>query len=300
MRWPDDAPSNDALLADALEAADAWLPDLQVRSVLRHVPGRRITALATRGDDEVVMKVFHSPRARGNHRRLTALATAGLGDLVPVSLGNDPTGHVGMIQFRPGIVLDQLPDEGFIAAARLAGRALRRLHDCGADLDREWTLPDEIDALCRRATDDTRPFVDTVLRCLPSIDPGRAVPSHRDCHPRQLVVDGPSVHWIDLDDCTLAPAGLDVGNMAAHLTREGVLGRRARAVADEARTGFIAGYEWDRSAGDLARWELLSLARLAGLAESRHRSPDERDALLHEATRLLIRFPADDSRKVPA
>ncbi|MBI4934390.1 MAG: phosphotransferase [Actinobacteria bacterium] len=305
MRWPSDSPSTDrvladALLADAVGAADAWLPDLQARSVLRHVPGRRITALATLGDAEVVVKVFHSPRARGNHRRLTALAAAGLTDLVPASLGHDPTGRVGVIEFRPGIVLDQVSDEDFIAAARRAGGALRRLHDCDADLDREWTLPDEVDALRRRATDDTRPFVDTMLRCLPSIDPGPAVPSHRDCHPRQLVVDGSSVHWIDLDDCTLAPAGLDVGNMAAHLTREGVLGRRSRAVADEARAGFIAGYRWDRSTGDLARWELLSLARLAGLAESRHRSTEERDALLHEATRLLIRFPADDARKVPA
>jgi hypothetical protein len=292
VRWADDIASFaarpiDELLTDALAAADEWLPDLSVDRVLRHVPGRRITALSSNGDEKVVVKLFHSPRARGNHRRLSELTTAGLGDLVPSSLGHDPTGRVGLLEYRPGMVFDQLHDAEFVTAAHLAGEALRRLHDCGADLDREWTEADEIDTLCRRATDHTRPFVDTLLRSPATVHTGPAVPSHRDCHPRQLIVDGSGVHWIDLDDCTMAPAGLDVGNMAAHLTREGVLGRRSRVVAGEARTQFIAGYRWERPAADLARWELLSLARLAGLAESRHGSPAERDALLREASGLV-------------
>jgi hypothetical protein len=175
--------------------------------------------------------------------------------------------------------------------AHRAGLALRRLHDCGAVLDRVWTVDDEIDTLCRRATEATRPFVDALLDSLDDLDDKPAVPAHRDCHPRQLVASGNAVFWIDLDECSMAPAGLDVGNMAAHLTREGVLGRRSRAVASEARDRFIAGYGWERSADGLARWELLSLARLAGLAESRHGSPADRDALLQEATRFMSRIP---------
>jgi hypothetical protein len=292
VHWADDTASfavrpSDERLTDALAAADEWLPDLTVDRVLRHVPGRRITALASRCSERMVVKVFSSPRARGNHRRLTALATAGLGDLVPSSLGHDPTGCVGLLEYRPGTVFDQLDDAEFVTAAHLAGEALRRLHECGADLDREWTEADEIDTLCRRATDHTRPFVETLLRSPAIVEAGPAVPSHRDCHPRQLIADCSSAHWIDLDDCTMAPAGLDVGNMAAHLTREGVLGRRSRVVAGEARTQFIAGYRWERPTADLGRWELLSLARLAGLAESRHGSPAERDALLREASCLV-------------
>ncbi len=285
MFWPDHLLMDDDRLASAVEVAHVWRPGVRVRSVLRHVQGRRVTALAECDDRPVVVKLFSSPRARGNHRRLDALAAAGVGDLVPRSLGHDPTGHVGMIEYRHGSVFDQLPDDEFLAAAELAGAALRRLHDCGAELDRHWTVDDEIDALCRRATDHTRPFVDTMLDGMSMNHPGPLVPSHRDCHPRQLVAAGRQVHWIDLDDCTMAPAGLDVGNMAAHLSREGIIGRRPVDVAEGARDRFIAGYGWTGPRADLDTWELLSLARLAGLAETRHGAPDERDALLdHAAT----------------
>jgi hypothetical protein len=304
MHWPELAALDaDQRLQEPLQHSRAWRPDVAVHTLLRHVPGRRVTALATSDGDTMVVKVFSSPRARGNHRRLSALERAGLGDLVPTSFGHDPSGHVGALGFRDGAVLDQLPDDRFIAACTRAGLALRRLHDSGAELDRGWTLDDEADALRRRATTTTRPFVDTLLHCVTVTSFGRAagtpVPSHRDCHPRQLIADGTRVHWIDLDDCTMAPAGLDVGNMAAHLTRERLIGRRSIDVAIAARQCFLDGYGWDRSPFDLARWELLSLARLAGLAESRHGSLPEREALLREATRAMLRMPADRPSVVP-
>jgi Ser/Thr protein kinase RdoA (MazF antagonist) len=106
------------------------------------------------------------------------------------------------------------------------------------------------------------------------------VPSHRDLHPRQVVLSGHDIGFIDLDDCALAPPGLDVGNMVAHLRREAVIGRRQHDVAARAVSAFLTGYGAEPP--DLQAWVALALARLASLAETRHGRPAERDALLAE------------------
>lgn len=281
MQWPEHLLPADDRLCDALDAARRHRPDITLTEVLRHVTGRRITALATTGKETVVVKVFHSPRARGNHRRLSALAAAGLVDIVPVSHGCDPTGHVGVVGHRPGTELQQVRDEHWVAACRLAGVALRRLHESGADLDRSWTVDDEVAHLRTMTPAHLLDEVDRAAADTDAIAGAPLVPSHRDCHPKQLVVDGSQVAWIDLDDCTMAPAALDVGNMLAHLTREAVVGRRAQALVTHARAAFLDGYG-DIDPAHCRRWERLSLVRLAGLAETRHHAPHERDALLHE------------------
>lgn len=279
MRWPDTLRPDDQRLAEVLRASDGHRPDLTVTAVLRHVPGRRITALADDGDRSFVVKLFHSPRARGNHRRLTELADAGLVDIVPTSHGCDASGHIGVVGHRPGVELQEVPDAHFVPSCRRAGVALRRLHDSGALLDRAWTADDEVTHLRSMLPGELEHLVDQVAE---DAAPGAPlVPSHRDCHPRQLVVDGDRVAWIDLDDCTMAPAGLDVGNMLAHLTREHLVGRRTVGRVTEARAAFLDGYG-DIDVTTRRWWEQLSLLRLAGLAETRHHAPAERDALLSE------------------
>lgn len=281
MQWPDHLLPGDDRLRDALEAARRHRPDITLTEVLRYVPGRRITALAVTRHDTVVVKVFHSPRARGNHRRLTALADAGLVDIVPTSHGCDTTGHVGVVGHRPGIELQEVPSSDWVVACRRAGIALRRLHESNADLDRTWTVDDEVAHLRDMSPEHVLDEVDRAAAQAVVLAGAPLVPSHRDCHPRQLVVDGQHVAWIDLDDCTMAPAALDVGNMLAHLTREAVIGRRDPLLVTHARTAFLDGYGGIDSA-HCRRWERLSLLRLAGLAETRHHAPLERDALLHE------------------
>jgi Ser/Thr protein kinase RdoA (MazF antagonist) len=200
---------------------------------------------------------------------------------VPTSHGCDPTGHVGVVGHRPGVELQQVPDDQWVAACRRAGVALRRLHESNADLDRTWTVDDEVAHLRSMSPAHLHAEVDRVAADAELLAGAPLVPSHRDCHPRQLVVHGDHVAWIDLDDCTMAPAALDVGNMLAHLTREAVVGRREAAMVAQARNAFLDGYGGiDRA--HCRRWERLSLVRLAGLAETRHHSPNERDALLHE------------------
>lgn len=282
MHWPERCVPDDPRLADAIEASRAFLPDVVVHEVLRHVAGRRITVAARWDDNTVIVKVFHGPRARGNHRRLTALARAGVGDLVPWSLGHDPSGHVGVVGFRPGEILERVDRTTFLDTCGAAGRALHRLHGCAAQLDREWTLDDEVEQLRRRTPARLMPVIDALLPGLRGPGHGPLVPSHRDCHPRQLVADGDTVSWIDLDDCAMAPRGLDVGNMLAHLRREAIVGRRQRSEVDEARSAFLSGYAHPVLHDDLVRWEVLALLRLAGLAETRHDDVGQRDALLAE------------------
>ncbi len=281
MQWCDGVMPTDERLADAIADARRFAEHITVDRVLRHVAGRRITALATTDDGRtVVVKIFHGPRARGNDRRLQTLHAAGLAGLVPTPLGHDPSGRIGVLDFRPGTVLDQLPDHDFVAACHGAGTALARLHRCGAELDREWTLDDELSSLAANAPASCADLVHDLAGRVAGAADSRAVPSHRDCHPSQLVVDGRTVFWIDLDDCAMAAPGLDVGNMLAHLTREGLLGRRSGPLVAAARQAFRNAYGWHHDESELHRWEVLSLARLAGLAEARHRSLDQRDALL--------------------
>lgn len=281
MQWPDHLLPDDERLHDALGASFEFRPEVTVTEVLRHVPGRRVTALATDGARTLVVKVFHSPRARGNHRRLSALAAAGLADIVPPSYGCDDTGHVGVVGHRPGVELQSVTHDEWVPSCRRAGVALRRLHESDADLDRKWTVDDEIAQLRTMTPDHLMSQVDGVIDTAALLHGTPLVPSHRDCHPRQLVVDGEHVAWIDLDDCTMAPAALDVANMLAHLTREAVVGRRTADLVAAARAAFLDGYGGiDRA--HCRAWEQLSLARLAGLAETRHHAPAERDSLLRE------------------
>lgn len=276
MRWPSDHPAvTDPALAPHAAGADEVAPGASAGAVLRHLPGRRVaTAVHLADGRHAVLKVFASPRGRGNDRRLSALAATAVAGSVPTSLGVDRAGHVSLISWAPGQVYDEVDDDTFVAVAGDIGRSLAALHRSGAAIDRSWTVDDELVQLLRRATPRSRPLADAVVSD-PMVDRARLEPlrtAHRDCHPRQVVVDGLHPRWIDLDDCAMAPPGLDVGNFLAHLRRDAAIGRRDTAATRAAIRAFVEGY------GELpsttAWWETASLARLVGLAESRHGQVD--------------------------
>ncbi len=262
--------------SEAVAEPGSVFAEVTITEILRHLPDRRVTMLGRRGGDVVVVKVFSSPRARGNHRRLLALAASStLRGLVPTSIGVSTSGHVGLLDFTPGQILEHLRDDAFVAKAAEVGQTLASLHASPADLDRSWTHHDEVAQLLRRMP--TSGLAQAQVESARPVSDAALVPSHRDFHPRQVVVDD-VVKLIDLDDAALAPAGLDVGNMVAHLRREAVAGRRTTEVAEAAIAGFLGGY--GAPPADLDVWERLSLTRLAGLAESRHLDPGLRDGLL--------------------
>jgi Phosphotransferase enzyme family len=277
MQWPLDHPAvTDEALAAWAHHAETIAPGAQVVRLLRHLPGRRVaTQVRTNDGQSAVLKVFASPRARGNDRRLEALQNSGVRNLVPRPLGVDKTGHVSLVEWVDGVMFDQTPDDRFDGAAFQVGVSLRQLHESSVVLDRSWTIREELALLGKRQTPTVQRLIDAMggmEQLAERLADEPLVSAHRDCHPRQAVISDGSARWIDLDDCAMAPAGLDVGNMIAHLKREAAIGLRDPAVADEAVTAFREGYGPIPATTDT--WQRLSLVRLCGLAETRHQRSD--------------------------
>jgi len=264
VRWPPDHPvCTDPRLAEWQADADTACPDGHAVELLRYVQGRRATTLVETPDGPAVLKVFASPRARGNHRRLKVLRPA-TGSLVPRPLAIGPAGHAGLLEYVPGRPLSTLSGPDFIACCGELGRLLSRLQASGVRMDREWTALREIDALSRRLPPGEMSWSPPT--------PDALVPAHRDLYPDQVVVTPDAVRLIDLDEAAMAPAGLDVGNFLGHLDRDAALAQRSGEEAGAAARAFLRGYGDDPP--DLAWWRRITLARLACLEEERHGRPD--------------------------
>jgi hypothetical protein len=113
VQWPLDHPAvTDEALKPWAHHAAAVAPGAQVVRLLRHLPGRRVaTHVKTADGQSAVLKIFASPRARGNDRRLEALQRSWVRDLVPRPLGVDATGHVSLVEWVDGVMFDQSPDD---------------------------------------------------------------------------------------------------------------------------------------------------------------------------------------------
>jgi hypothetical protein len=277
MQWPLDHPAvTDEALAPWAHHAATIAPGAQFVRLLRHLPGRRVaTQVRTPDGQHAVLKVFAGPRARGNDRRLGALQRSSVRHMVPRPLGVDATGHVSLVEWVDGVMFDQTPDERFADAAFQVGVSLRQLHESSVELDRSWTIREELALLGKRQTHTVQQLISSMGGMEQLTDrllDEPLVTAHRDCHPRQAVIAQGPARWIDLDDCAMAPAGLDVGNMIAHVKREAAIGLRDQTVANAAVASFRCGY------GPLPAtthvWERLSLVRLCGLAETRHQRSD--------------------------
>jgi Ser/Thr protein kinase RdoA (MazF antagonist) len=287
--WPADHPAlADPALRPWAEGIGEVAADLTPQRVLRYLRSRRVTTLCSSPAGELfVVKVFASPRARGNERRLSELAGR-LGDVVPEPRGCDDAGHVAVIRWQHGPVFDQLDDAQFADAAAPVGRVLRALHSSGAVIDRTWSWHDETALLDRRLPATLRSELDSVRAATSHLADAALVASHRDFHPRQVVVraDGPAL--IDLDDAAMAPRALDLGNFVAHLLRDAAIGERSWWATNEAIARVVEGY--GGADDDHELWVRLALLRLAGLAETRHDRLDWQAAIVDLLRR---RQPAD-------
>ncbi|MFM6851740.1 MAG: phosphotransferase, partial [Terrabacter sp.] len=180
MPFPADHPAVlDPALAEWADGLDEAAPGAAPGQVLRHLPGRRIAVLAQLGGATVVVKVFASPRARGNARRLLALARTQVAGIVPAVVGCDHSGHVLAVTYRDGTIPDHLPDSAYAAHFADVGRALRALHDSGADLDREWGRDEEVAQLVRWHVPETAELVHRLEASTQWLRGAPAVPSHR-------------------------------------------------------------------------------------------------------------------------
>ena len=283
MRWPLEHPVlHDSALSPFIGAASVLCADGHLGDVLRHVPGRRMALAVDTPAGPGVLKIYATPRARGNHRRLTMLDATSARGHVPQSWGCDPTGHVGLVSWQPGDTLHDLPDGPWAHACGAAGGALASLHASGAQFDRTWSAMDELAQLRRSTAGPERQLVARADAVCGRLADAPTVSAHRDFHPKQVVVTDDDAALIDLDDAASAPAALDVGNFLAHLSQEALIGRRPSAAVAVARDGFLDAYgEVD---GDVDAWEWLALVRLAGLALTRHGRMDWCRALCSHAT----------------
>jgi len=264
----------DAALAPWSDQAEELCPGGDIVRVLRHLPGRRLSALLAVPSGFAILKIFSSPRARGNARRLEAFAATNAGPVVPAVYATDSSGHVNLLEFVPGRSLAEVDLRDLASAAEQAGSGLRVIHECSAGLDRSWSVDDEIAQLRKTIGRRSAATVKTVLANVGQPCEEPLVPAHRDCHPAQAIIEpGGQARWIDLDDAAMAPASLDVGNFLAHISRQEVLGRWPATTANSVRSGFLAGYGQTPPA--VSTWEQLALARLIALADTRHDSSRE-------------------------
>lgn len=285
--WPRRHPIfTDGALSPFAPAAEAAVPGGRVVKVLRHVPGRRVTSLVEAAGHRLVVKVHARPVAAAAGDQLRILAQAGLSGVTPYPRAVVADGHVAALTYHPGTMLHELEDRQLLGACVRVGAALRRLHDCRAALSRRWTVEDE---LARTAAAVAAPgaALDALRERAEALPDQDLVVAHRHCRPGHLLVDGGgSVRLVDLDDVAVAPRGLDVGNLLAHLHRDGLRGVRRPAVAAAAGDAFLLGY--GRAAGldpsSLAWWRSVALVRLAGLAQHRRQDAVERELLLDAAT----------------
>jgi Ser/Thr protein kinase RdoA (MazF antagonist) len=260
MHWPDDHPvRTDPLLAEWRADADAVCPEGSVVAVLRYKPGRRVATLVRTPDGAAVLKLYYAARASGNHLRLQTLRLRAGSVQVPRPIAVGPAGHAGLLEYIPGRTLREFSGADFVAACEEVGRVLARLHDSGVLLGRDWTAQSEIDNLAHRFPSREEPWVPPA--------PDTLVPTHRDLHAKQIVVGPCAVRLIDLDEATMAPAGLDVGNFLAHLDKDLVQGKRPHAETSSAEAAFLRGY--GRIPRDLPWWRRIALARLACMAADR-------------------------------
>lgn len=185
----------------------------------------------------------------------------------------------------PGGALDEVDDLVFLRGCADLGRALADLHaGAGSTVrvpHRGWAHDEEAERLRALAPSSCRVAVEAAL-ALPLSDTP-VVPSWGGLVPGQVCVDGTG--RVDVAaQVVLAPPGLDLGSVIAHLRREELLGRRRPAVGGAAVSMLRAAY--GPAPSDTAAFACLAVVRLAVQADVRHGRPAERDALLDLAAEL--------------
>lgn len=278
-------------------------------SVLRHKPGRRaVLSFHLTLADGLAARWIGKVRSRGTDERPVILAQAlrraglaGEGSAsigVPRPIGVVDAHHLSLFEHVDGTPATTLllADGDPHAIAQQMALAMTTLHRASVSARRRRTVADELETLRVRvaawqdADQSLAPFLSRMSRrCAALAEPLRhRAPRtllHRDLYPDQLLLDGTRTWIVDLDLAADGDPALDAGNMVAHLLE---LARRTptrrHALVHAAHTFATAALHTPRSllsADAIARYTVLSLARLAEIA--RHHEERRRFApsLLH-------------------
>lgn len=278
-------------------------------SVIRHKPGRRavLSFHVALADDDAIHWIG-KVRSRGTDERPVILAQAlrraglvGEGGAtvgVPRPLGVVDAHHLSLFERvvgTPATTLLLAEGDPHAIAWQMA-TAMTTLHRASVSARRRRTAADELETLRVRtaAWRDAEPSLAPALslmarRCVALAEPlhHRAPRTllHRDLYPDQLLLDGTRTWIVDLDLAADGDPALDAGNMVAHLLE---LARRTHArrhaLVHAAHTFATAALHTPRSllsADAIARYAVLSLARLAEIATHHDERRAVAPSLLH-------------------
>jgi Ser/Thr protein kinase RdoA (MazF antagonist) len=287
-------------------AAPAWasglIPPGARVTVLGEVDGyAHVIGVEAPGARPVVVK-HYAPAHRGaaGVAALRALAR-GLADgegplAVPRVLGWDRRRGVLTQSRAPGVPLRPcLSTAGRQRTLAMAARALAALHGSGVPLGPATGMRDHVADLIHPDPDQMARAVPDLASRLAALTrglrhwtpaaPSPVVPIHRDCHPRQMLLEGDRVWLVDWDLAARGDAALDVANFAVYLQTH--LATRAEAAA----AAFLDAYAAHRplSAAHVAACTAFTRLRLA-VKQWRLRRPDWRRRaarLLDDAERAL-------------
>ncbi len=189
------------------------------------------------------------------------------------------------IEAFPGLALSRLPDgEPRDRGLRGVARALAALERDALAATRwparEWSAAREVEHLAGLWSATGRPWPALAMplaRALAKDGEGARVPAHRDLNEEQVLIDpgrpDDARRWVDWDQASQAPAGLDLGNLLAHERLRALRRGDERSALDPPhRAAVVAAY---REAGGRARrrvvgaWEAIACLRLAALARDR-------------------------------
>ncbi|GAB4426395.1 MAG: hypothetical protein Kow0031_06160 [Anaerolineae bacterium] len=149
---------------------------------------------------------------------------------------------------------DLVGEAEFVPAARLAGSALRALHNAAAPASLSVhsaasegaVLQSWIDRLHLFAPDRATAVHITAAETLAALAHSSDAPRvllHRDFYDKQIFVDADgSVGLLDFDTLTTGEAALDLANALVHFELRAISGGCSRAQADAAGAAMLAGY----------------------------------------------------------
>ncbi|WP_456429750.1 phosphotransferase [Rhodocaloribacter sp.] len=211
--------------------------------MVRHRPGRRClieyTLRIERPDGFTPLVLLGKVRAKGLDKTTYWVTrtlwhdgfneTAADGIHIPEPIGCAPEFRMWLQRKAPGVTATTLlADPNARALAPRIAEALYKLHTSDYAPPRRHTLADELRILHERLPlvaerrPAWRPRLERLLEAcdrlgasLPKTPPR---PIHRDCHPDNLLVDGPRLYFLDLDLACVGDPALDAGNLLAHVT----------------------------------------------------------------------------------
>lgn len=271
---------------------------------IAYKPERRCVMRITAGDGSTVLLkayargAFEPAYARARHF-CSVPRIQGLQRLI----GVDERRRLLAMEWLPGGSLMDLLQQPESAATCLksAGALLADLHASPPDSLPSWTpwtaareLGETVEALAAVLPEESERAAELARRVLLAVageSPDR-VALHGDFDPRQVVVDGESVAFVDLDEAVVGPPGLDVGTFIARLHISAARQELGAEVAADAWAALLAGYATKRPAPcsrSIRAFTALAFLKIAHepFRTCRREWPAEISAVLDSAERLF-------------